>query len=281
MMDGNSIDVEVETTTKISALKEMLEVKVGVDVSRQRLIYTGKVLSDDQDLASYSVNDGDALHLVVRPVNVPPSPTPSVSAPSPVDQQPSGADRPTQSQTSFPLHFENLGNGVIVGAMTMTTDDASEENIHRIISQMVQSTPQIANPSSLIHINQVPSPSVSAAMSATDNIIDNINIRQAIPTNTLNNTYPNISSNISNTDGISVNETFGPNLESSLSSIEALVGSLEHSIQPSEMLEDLSELDTRNYPASSLSTTLWEFMIGIHGLQLPLLQAHNDLRDLA
>lgn len=52
--------------------------ETGVTLPRQRLIYRGRVLKNDQMLASYALEDGHVLHLVVRALP-PPSSTDVVS----------------------------------------------------------------------------------------------------------------------------------------------------------------------------------------------------------
>lgn len=48
--------VEVDTDSLVSALKETLAEKAGVPVERQRLIYSGKVLKNDETIGSYKVS---------------------------------------------------------------------------------------------------------------------------------------------------------------------------------------------------------------------------------
>lgn len=61
-------EVEVEAGATVAELKTVVEAKLGVEVGRQRLIYSGKVLKDGETLEGYGVVEGSALHLVKGPV---------------------------------------------------------------------------------------------------------------------------------------------------------------------------------------------------------------------
>jgi len=66
----------------VPQLKEAVAVETGVTLARQRLIFRGRVLKNDQKISAYSLEDGHTLHLVVRadPVAAPASEATSSSA---------------------------------------------------------------------------------------------------------------------------------------------------------------------------------------------------------
>jgi ubiquilin len=56
--------VTAELTKTVGELKSQLEADVGVPPEQMRLIYAGRVLKDQQTLASYNIEDGHTVHLV-------------------------------------------------------------------------------------------------------------------------------------------------------------------------------------------------------------------------
>ncbi|RLN86738.1 hypothetical protein BBJ28_00012244 [Nothophytophthora sp. Chile5] len=89
-----------------------------------RLIYKGKVLKDDQTLASYHFQDGDTLHAVFgRPNTTPMSPE---AAPA-VDPEPT-----TPPTTSSGM--QDMGNGVVMGSFEM---EAGMPDIGGLINSML------------------------------------------------------------------------------------------------------------------------------------------------
>ena len=60
----NKWDVSVEPTATVAAFKEEISKVSQIPAENQRLIYSGKILKDDQTLDFYKVQDGHAVHLV-------------------------------------------------------------------------------------------------------------------------------------------------------------------------------------------------------------------------
>jgi len=56
--------VTAELTKTVGELKSQLEADVGVPPEQMRLIYAGRVLKDQQTLASYNIEDGRTVHLI-------------------------------------------------------------------------------------------------------------------------------------------------------------------------------------------------------------------------
>ncbi|KAJ1961336.1 Large proline-rich protein bag6 [Dispira parvispora] len=84
----------------VRQLKERIAEKYDYPVPRQRLIYQGRVLTDDSDVDRYSLMHGNVLHLVLRPepqAEEPPTATSANEQPNPLGaglgSQPSGNRR--------------------------------------------------------------------------------------------------------------------------------------------------------------------------------------------
>ncbi|CAI5746535.1 unnamed protein product [Peronospora destructor] len=71
-LDQKTYSITICAAASVPQLKELVAVETGITLARQRLIYRGRVLKNDQTLASYSLEDGHVLHLVVRAVPPPP-----------------------------------------------------------------------------------------------------------------------------------------------------------------------------------------------------------------
>ena len=74
-MQPATYDVELASNSTVGNLKEQVQSASSVDVDRQRILFCGRVLSDnDKSLGECGVKDGHTLHMVERPPDVPPQP---------------------------------------------------------------------------------------------------------------------------------------------------------------------------------------------------------------
>lgn len=95
-LDQKTYPISICAAASVPQLKELVATETGITLARQRLIYRGRVLKNDQTLASYSLEDGHVLHLVVRAAPPPPPP--------PADAAASG-----QGSTAAPASDPNAG----------------------------------------------------------------------------------------------------------------------------------------------------------------------------
>uniref|UniRef100_A0A915LBW0 Ubiquitin-like domain-containing protein n=1 Tax=Meloidogyne javanica TaxID=6303 RepID=A0A915LBW0_MELJA len=58
----------IKSSDTISLIKCMLEMKTGIPVDKQRLIYKGPFLEDYRTIAHYDIEDGATIHLYERMV---------------------------------------------------------------------------------------------------------------------------------------------------------------------------------------------------------------------
>lgn len=68
-LDQMTYPISISSEASVPQLKEAVEMKTGIGFARQRLIFRGKVLKNDQDIRAYALEDGHTLHLVVRAEN--------------------------------------------------------------------------------------------------------------------------------------------------------------------------------------------------------------------
>lgn len=68
MLNETQFSITLMSTSSIIGLKEVIATQTGVLLHRQRLIFRGKVLKDEDTMSTYAIEDGHTLHLVVRPL---------------------------------------------------------------------------------------------------------------------------------------------------------------------------------------------------------------------
>jgi ubiquilin len=92
---GTNFEVEIGSDSTVLALKESIASLRSLDAAKIRLIYSGKILGDNQTLASYGITEGHAIHMVVagnktspKPAAPKPTPQPAAVPPSTVQSDP-------------------------------------------------------------------------------------------------------------------------------------------------------------------------------------------------
>ncbi|CCD27235.1 ubiquitin domain-containing protein DSK2 NDAI_0K00440 [Naumovozyma dairenensis CBS 421] len=60
----NNWQVSIDTTASIATLKDEIAKVSEIPATNQRLIYSGKILKDDQNVDFYNIQDGHSVHLV-------------------------------------------------------------------------------------------------------------------------------------------------------------------------------------------------------------------------
>lgn len=62
--DYDPVSLDVTSTTTISELKYMIETRLGINPSMQRLIFAGKALADDHTIYDYNLQHNNTIILV-------------------------------------------------------------------------------------------------------------------------------------------------------------------------------------------------------------------------
>jgi hypothetical protein len=65
-LTGRKQAFNFEPENQVLAVKQALQEKEGIQVDQIRLIFSGKQLSDDRSLESYSINAGATIHMVLQ-----------------------------------------------------------------------------------------------------------------------------------------------------------------------------------------------------------------------
>lgn len=65
-LTGRTMTVDVEATDSIASIKEKIMNKEGIPVTEQRLIFGGKQLENEKNIADYNIQKESTLYLVLR-----------------------------------------------------------------------------------------------------------------------------------------------------------------------------------------------------------------------
>ncbi|RHY03459.1 hypothetical protein DYB25_000833 [Aphanomyces astaci] len=98
-VDQRQFQINLLASSSVPQLKSKIELETGVVTDRQRLIFRGKVLKNENNLAHYALENGHTLHLVIRPADASPtvaSSASSVTAPLREGDSASTSSRPAR-----------------------------------------------------------------------------------------------------------------------------------------------------------------------------------------
>lgn len=135
---GQSVhELDVDPTTLISDLKAVLEATLNISVDRQRLIYRGRVLRDENSLQELGIDTGHTVHLVERPADG-------------QDTRPQQAVQPGGVDLNRLLQgvFSALGGGAAAGAAGGQQQQQQQPSPPHLLQSIVDYLQQLNNPAS-------------------------------------------------------------------------------------------------------------------------------------
>ena len=113
-------EIHTPANERIPIFKQQIEARVGVPAARQRLIYQGRVLRDDDRLSDYGVEEGAVMHVVARPEG-------ASSSSSRNDEPPERSARAVHP----------AGHGVLLGTLTLPAADGGGLDLTRLMNGML------------------------------------------------------------------------------------------------------------------------------------------------
>ncbi|XP_015884147.1 ubiquitin-like domain-containing protein CIP73 isoform X1 [Ziziphus jujuba] len=136
-LDSQIYNFEVDKNMPVSLFKEKIENETGVPVGRQRLIFRGKVLKDNDLLSDYRVENGHTLHLVARQ----PAESQASSGTSPGETNGPNASQVNEASTGAPRNrVGQISHSVVLG--TFNVGDQTEAivpDLTRVIGAVLNS----------------------------------------------------------------------------------------------------------------------------------------------
>lgn len=65
-LTGKTITLDVDRSTSVAAVKDMITQKEGIPADQQRLVFGGKQLDDSLVISDYNIESESTVHLVLR-----------------------------------------------------------------------------------------------------------------------------------------------------------------------------------------------------------------------
>ena len=69
-LQQKTFTLDVEPSVTVAVVKSLIEKEQGHSVASQKLIYSGRILADDQTVESYNVKENDFFVLMVTKVKI-------------------------------------------------------------------------------------------------------------------------------------------------------------------------------------------------------------------
>ncbi|CAF0732244.1 unnamed protein product [Didymodactylos carnosus] len=140
-------DITIASSSNIKELKELVAREFGTLVEQICLIYSGKILKDDEDLKKHDIKDGVTVHLVIRaPKDAPsaatgqqPSASSTSTATSAATGNTSASNTGAANLNDFPFGFNSGGTG---GLGNLNFANANFLDVQQRLQQDMMNNPQ-------------------------------------------------------------------------------------------------------------------------------------------
>lgn len=141
------LQITIKTDKTVQELKHAIAEKTDAPADRQRLIYSGKVLKDEEPLSNYKIQSGHTIHMVKSAAKSGGSSSTSAASPPPLPQMQAGQN-PHDPLTQLNSH---LGFGAMAG-FNPFTDMGVNPNDPNMLQNMMNS-PQFLQQMSSVFSN--------------------------------------------------------------------------------------------------------------------------------
>lgn len=139
-INGETTEHEIDTSSSVQDFKAMLATSLNVEPDRQRLIYAGRVLRNEDALSAYGVTDDCTLHLVVKPQHATSTSAPAAASTSHATPAAAPATTPANSQVfTVPMDMGNM----VVGSFNIE-DGQDPAELSSLVENMIQTATQQA-----------------------------------------------------------------------------------------------------------------------------------------
>ncbi|CAF1474307.1 unnamed protein product [Adineta steineri] len=133
-------DISIDASSTVKQLKDVVANEFSTSNDQICLIYSGKILKDDEDLTKHDIKDGVTIHLVIRAPKSDTTPNVSTASASPGTQAESST-HPSQTQQSNPTNAFPFGLGGMPGMGNLNFANTNFADIQQQFQQQIMSNP--------------------------------------------------------------------------------------------------------------------------------------------
>ncbi|EPZ33205.1 Ubiquilin domain-containing protein [Rozella allomycis CSF55] len=145
------LEIEIDSTDTIATIKQKIKEKANVEPQNQRIIFSGKILKDEDTVQSVKLAEGNTMHLVklskpAASASTTTAAPPTVTGPTSVPQSPSAAAPASPGMAQLPNMASLFGGNP--GAMPGLNDPGFASMLNnpallQMSMQMLASNPQM------------------------------------------------------------------------------------------------------------------------------------------
>ncbi|CAF1563373.1 unnamed protein product [Adineta ricciae] len=131
-------DVSIDGSATVKQLKDVVASEFSTSIDQICLIYSGKILKDDEDLKKHDIKDGVTVHLVIRaPKNGTNTPASSTATATPAGNAQASATQPNAA----PLNLGGFPFGAAPGMGNLNFANTNFLDMQQQLQQQIMSNP--------------------------------------------------------------------------------------------------------------------------------------------